>query len=132
MNDGEKMRAAWFDKFGAAQDVLTVGEIDKPSAGPGEVLVQLHASGVNPSDVKKRAGSFPNLLDDIFHRDRRLCDPSKNGKDYLFCGFEEGCLFGSGLDRKDKKLLIGTIVKITHGNQLPVFIPEGGVDLAFS
>lgn len=63
MNDGKKMRAAWFEKFGAARDVLTVGEIDKPSAGPGEVLVRLHASGVNPSDVKKRAGSFPNLLD---------------------------------------------------------------------
>jgi NADPH2:quinone reductase len=63
MNDGEKMRAAWFEKFGSAKDVLTVGEIDKPSAGPGEVLVRLHASGVNPSDVKKRAGSFPDLLD---------------------------------------------------------------------
>jgi NADPH:quinone reductase-like Zn-dependent oxidoreductase len=27
-------------------------------------LVKLHATGVNPSDVKKRAGGFPNLLDD--------------------------------------------------------------------
>ena len=35
-----------------------------PVAGPGEVLVRLRTSGVNPSDVKKRAGSFPNLLDD--------------------------------------------------------------------
>ena len=60
------MRAAWFDKFGAAQDVLQLGELDTPVAGPGEVLVRLHASGVNPSDVKKRAGSFPNLLDEGF------------------------------------------------------------------
>ena len=66
MSNGEKMRAAWFDEFGAAKDVLTIGEIDKPSAGPGEVLVRLHTSGVNPSDVKKRAGSFANLLDDGF------------------------------------------------------------------
>ena len=58
------MRAAWFEKFGAAEDVLKVGEFDTPAAGPGEVLVRLQASGVNPSDVKKRAGSFPNLLDD--------------------------------------------------------------------
>lgn len=58
------MRAAWFEKFGAAADVLKVGEFDTPSVGPGEVLVRLHTSGVNPSDVKKRAGSFPNLLDD--------------------------------------------------------------------
>jgi NADPH2:quinone reductase len=60
------MRAAWFDKFGAARDVLRVGELETPVAGPGEVLVRLHTSGVNPSDVKKRAGSLPNLLDDGF------------------------------------------------------------------
>lgn len=57
------MRAAWFETFGTAGDVLQVGDIDKPVAGDGEVLVRLHTSGVNPSDVKKRAGSFPNLLD---------------------------------------------------------------------
>ena len=28
------------------------------------MLVRLSTSGINPSDVKKRAGSFPNLLDD--------------------------------------------------------------------
>ena len=60
------MRAAWFDEFGAAQDVLHVSDRDKPIAGPGEVLVKVSTSGVNPSDVKKRAGSFPNLLDDGF------------------------------------------------------------------
>lgn len=58
------MRAAWFESFGSAEDVLQVGELETPVAGPGEVLVRLHTSGVNPSDVKKRAGSFPNLLDD--------------------------------------------------------------------
>lgn len=60
------MRAAWFEKFGDAADVLQVGELETPVAGPGEVLVRLHTSGVNPSDVKKRAGSFPNLLDGGF------------------------------------------------------------------
>lgn len=57
------MRAAWFESFGPAKDVLQVGELDTPVVGPGEVLVRMHTSGVNPSDVKKRAGSFPNLLD---------------------------------------------------------------------
>lgn len=57
------MRAAWFDAFGPAREVLTVGELETPAAGAGEVLVRMHTSGVNPSDVKKRAGSFPNLLD---------------------------------------------------------------------
>ena len=56
------MRAAWFEKFGAASDVLKVGELETPVAGPGEVLVRVHTSGINPSDVKKRAGSFPDLL----------------------------------------------------------------------
>jgi len=60
------VRAAWFDEFGTAPDVLRVGERDTPVAGPGEVLVRVATSGVNPSDVKKRAGSFPNLLDGGF------------------------------------------------------------------
>lgn len=58
------MKAAWFESFGPAQDVLAVGEQPVPVPGAGEVLVRLSTSGVNPSDVKKRAGSFPNLLDD--------------------------------------------------------------------
>ena len=58
------MKAAWYERFGTAGEVLIVGEREDPQPGPGEVLVRLKASGVNPSDVKKRAGSFPNLLDD--------------------------------------------------------------------
>lgn len=58
------MKAAWFESFGSARDVLVTGEQDKPEPGPGEVLVHLVASGVNPSDVKKRMGSAPRLLDE--------------------------------------------------------------------
>ncbi|MBR8840389.1 MAG: NADPH:quinone reductase [Stigonema ocellatum SAG 48.90 = DSM 106950] len=50
------MRAAWYEKLGNAQDVLTVGEVDLPEVGPGFVRVKVHASGVNPSDVKQRSG----------------------------------------------------------------------------
>ena len=50
------MRAAWYEKLGNAQDVLTVGEVDIPEVGSGEVRVKVHASGVNPSDVKQRSG----------------------------------------------------------------------------
>lgn len=60
------MRAAWFASFGSARDVLKVGEQETPVAGPGEVLVRVATSGVNPSDVKKRAGAFPDLLDGGF------------------------------------------------------------------
>lgn len=48
------MRAAWYEKNGAARDVLRVGELPDPTPGPGEVLVQVYTSGVNPSDVKSR------------------------------------------------------------------------------
>lgn len=57
------MKAAWFNKFGPATEVLELGELPDPVPAAGEVLVRLHTSGINPSDVKKRAGAFPNLLD---------------------------------------------------------------------
>src|SRR5664280_705876 len=60
----EHMKAAWFEAFGPAQKVIVVGERPRPEPGTGEVLVRLKSSGVNPSDVKKRAGSFTHLLDD--------------------------------------------------------------------
>ena len=61
------MRAAWYERNGPAREVLTVGEMPDPVAGPGEVLVRIHASGVNPSDVKSRQGTrgpmaFPRII----------------------------------------------------------------------
>ena len=60
------MRAAYYEKNGST-DVLHVGEVDTPQPGPGEVRVKLKTSGVNPSDVKTRAGSarkiaFPRVI----------------------------------------------------------------------
>jgi len=52
------MRAAYYDDLGPATTVLRVGEWADPVAGPGEVLVRLRSSGVNPSDVKSRSGIF--------------------------------------------------------------------------
>ncbi len=61
------MRAAYYEKNGAARDVLTVAEVDTPKPGPGEVRVKLRTSGVNPSDVKAREGrtrklSYPRVI----------------------------------------------------------------------
>lgn len=53
------MRAAWYEKNGPAREVLTLGELPDPEPGPGEVRVRVVASGVNPTDVKSRAGSRP-------------------------------------------------------------------------
>ena len=61
------MRAAYYEKNGPAREVLSLGEIDTPKPGPGEVLVRLKTSGVNPSDVKSREGrtrkiTFPRVI----------------------------------------------------------------------
>jgi NADPH2:quinone reductase len=61
------MRAAYYEKNGSANDVLHIGEVDTPKPGPGEVRIRLKTSGVNPSDVKTRAGTarkiaFPRVI----------------------------------------------------------------------
>jgi NADPH2:quinone reductase len=56
------MKAVWYERFGPAAEVLVHGEMDAPVVGSGEVLVRLHASGVNPSDVKLRAGARPGAV----------------------------------------------------------------------
>jgi NADPH:quinone reductase len=53
------MRAAWYGKNGPAVDVLKLGEMPDPEPGPGEVRVRVIVSGLNPTDVKSRAGSRP-------------------------------------------------------------------------
>ncbi len=51
------MQAAYYERNGSAREVLRVGEVATPQAGPGEVRVKLSHSGVNPSDVKSRQGA---------------------------------------------------------------------------
>ena len=50
------MRQAWYSRTGPAGEVLRIGDVPEPVAGPGEVLVRIRASGINPSDHKQRAG----------------------------------------------------------------------------
>ncbi|HYF19625.1 MAG TPA: alcohol dehydrogenase catalytic domain-containing protein, partial [Ramlibacter sp.] len=62
------MKASWYEKNGPARDVLQVGTMDTPSPGPGEVRVRVQWAGINPSDVKRRAGwngqriPFPRVI----------------------------------------------------------------------
>jgi NADPH:quinone reductase len=53
------MRAATFSTTGPARDVLHVVDRPLPEQAPGEVRVKIAASGVNPSDVKRR-GAKPD------------------------------------------------------------------------
>ena len=50
------MKAALYRSTGPAQ-VLQVEEVGRPEPGPGEVLVRVHASGINPTDYKARSGA---------------------------------------------------------------------------
>jgi NADPH2:quinone reductase len=59
------MRAVWYTTQGSAQEVLCTGELDEPQAGPGEVRVRVHASGVNPVDVKRRTGGRGGMGSDL-------------------------------------------------------------------
>lgn len=55
------MRAVWYERFGAAREVLEVGNLPTPEPAAGELRVRLATSGVNPSDVKLRAGGRPGI-----------------------------------------------------------------------
>src|ERR1700685_196385 len=65
------MKAWVYRSTGAAAEVLSVEEVARPEPGPGEVLVRVHASGVNPTDYKARSGMTARPIDDfqIPHQD---------------------------------------------------------------
>lgn len=52
------MRAIEISSFGAPE-VLRLAERPAPVAGAGEVLIRVHASGVNRPDVLQRSGAYP-------------------------------------------------------------------------
>src|SRR5579859_3078280 len=51
------MLALRFSQFGAP-DVLQVQELEQPIVQPGEVLIEVYAAAVNPSDVKNVQGAM--------------------------------------------------------------------------
>lgn len=54
---GLQARAAFYERSGPAREVLVVGTLPVRPPGPGEVLVRVHWSGINPTDVKTRGGA---------------------------------------------------------------------------
>ena len=59
------MRAARYEQIGTAREVLNVDDCQVPTPGPGQVLVQLAFSGINPTDVKARSGAVPRVIDEF-------------------------------------------------------------------
>ena len=62
------MKALRFGKYGPPS-VLSIQELPVPDLKTGEALVELHASAINPSDVKNVAGVFKASLPRIPGRD---------------------------------------------------------------
>ncbi len=51
------MKAVRFDQYGDV-DVLKIADVPKPEPGPGQVLVQVKAAGINPGEAKIRDGQL--------------------------------------------------------------------------
>src|SRR5579863_1866430 len=52
------MKAIRVHEFGGPE-VLKLEDVPEPSAGAGQVLVRIHATGVNPLDTYIRSGQSP-------------------------------------------------------------------------
>jgi NADPH:quinone reductase len=64
----QTMKAVRFEKYGPPS-VLSLQELGLPELRPGQALIELHASAVNPSDVKNIAGAFHATLARVPGRD---------------------------------------------------------------
>ncbi|MGV9309817.1 NADP-dependent oxidoreductase [Nonomuraea sp. NPDC004354] len=60
------MRAVTYDAYAADNSRLRAGEIPDPKLGPGEVLIEVRAAGVNPVDWKVMAGLLDGMMQTIF------------------------------------------------------------------
>ena len=66
------MKAVRFDEYGGL-DVLRVAEVPQPVPGPGQVLIEVRAAGINPGEAKIRAGLMASRFPATF--------PSGQGSD---------------------------------------------------
>jgi NADPH:quinone reductase-like Zn-dependent oxidoreductase len=65
-------RAVRFDRYGG-RDVLYVADIEMPSPGSGEVVVEVRAAGINPGEAGIRVGAMHEMFPATF--------PSGEGSD---------------------------------------------------
>ena len=116
------MKAAWYDRQGTPSEVLHVGELPEPEAGPGEVRIAVRASGVNPGDVKKRTDqfgtgmAFPRIIP---HSDGAgVIDQAGVGVDKSRIGERAWC-FGAQSYRPFGTAAEYVVVPATHAVPLP-------------
>ena len=56
------MKAAYFERHGGPE-VIRLGDLPDPEAGPGEIVLDIHAASVNGADWKVLAGRYAELDD---------------------------------------------------------------------
>ena len=56
------MKAAYFERHGNPE-VIRYGDLPDPEAGPGQIVVDIHAASVNGADWKVLAGSHSQITD---------------------------------------------------------------------
>jgi alcohol dehydrogenase len=61
MIQGLPMRAFVLTGYGAVSDNVRLAEIPDPVAGPGEVLIEIHAASLNPIDFKTVRGDLKRI-----------------------------------------------------------------------
>ena len=70
-------KAVRFDEYGDVE-VLRVEEVERPRPGPGEVVVRVRATGINPGEAKIRQG--------LLHERWPATFPSGQGSDFAEIG----------------------------------------------
>lgn len=65
-------RAVRFDRYGG-REVLHIADVDMPVPGPGEVVVEVRAAGINPGEAAIRTGAMHEMFPATF--------PSGEGSD---------------------------------------------------
>lgn len=60
------MRAVVYDSYASDNSRLAVRDVPEPKVGPGQVLVEVRAAGVNPVDWKVMTGGLDGMMDAVF------------------------------------------------------------------
>jgi len=59
------MFTARYEKHGSAPEVFILGDVETPHPGAGQVRVKIAFSGINPTDVKSRAGAVASVINEF-------------------------------------------------------------------
>lgn len=108
------MRAVRFDHFGGV-DVLDVVDVPAPTAGPGQVVVDVRAAGTNPGEAGIRSGA----LEEVY----RTTFPCGEGTD--FAGVVSAVGDGVGSVTVGEEVIGWSEERSSHAEQ--VAVPAGQV-----